>query len=363
MLYQESVDGSSTPVLKSIVGLNSPVSIDQCVFQVSLLARVVQILLTSPTDLPSDETQNEPMDQDNPPHEDEAVSLAALWGKLRHWAGSQSSTPHPMPLALLSHVRAHLVPFLRCSALFFHFLTEIPVPTSLQGPIQASRSEELESLCRYLSVPTNITSLLQWSQDSGSITSSTISTVIKRWCSHEHVRKTLATAGVESLGYSIKSNHLLKIPVDYSELINKASMFTCPNSDGDDSRAPALCLICGEMLCSQSYCCQTDLGGYKVGACAAHAQKCGAGVGVFLRVRECQILLMANKNKGCFYLPPYLDAYGETDQGLRRGNPLYLCPSRYQKLEKLWLTHSVAEEVAHCLESNRNLLSIDWTNL
>ena len=119
---------------------------------------------------------------------------------------------------------------------------------SFPGPIQASRSEELESLCRYLSVPTNITSLLQWSQDSGSITSSTISTVVKRlaslqnmrigikydvycfegfmassslgdvtfiehryviglfssdirWCSHEHVRKTLATAGVESLGW------------------------------------------------------------------------------------------------------------------------------------------------------------------
>ena len=48
---------------------------------------------------------------------------------------------------------------------------------------------------------------------------------------------------------------------------------------------------------------------------------------------------------------------------VRRGNPLYLCRDRYQKLEKLWLTHSVAEEVAHCLESNRNLLSIDWTNL
>jgi len=91
----------------------------------------------------------------------------------------------------------------------------------------------------------------------------------------------------------------------------------CPNSDGDDSRAPALCLICGEMLCSQSYCCQTEVEGDKVGACAAHALKCGAGVGVFLRVRECQILLMTNKNKGCFYSPPYLDAYGETDQGLR----------------------------------------------
>ena len=53
MLYQESSDGSTTPVLKSIVGLNSPVSIDQCVFQVTLLARIVQLLLTTSPDLPS----------------------------------------------------------------------------------------------------------------------------------------------------------------------------------------------------------------------------------------------------------------------------------------------------------------------
>lgn len=54
MLYQESGDGSTTPVLKSIVGLNSPISSDQCVFQASLLARVVQILLTTSPDLPSE---------------------------------------------------------------------------------------------------------------------------------------------------------------------------------------------------------------------------------------------------------------------------------------------------------------------
>ena len=54
MLYQESGDGSTTPVLKSIVGLNSPISIDQCVFQASLLARIVQILLTTSPDLPSE---------------------------------------------------------------------------------------------------------------------------------------------------------------------------------------------------------------------------------------------------------------------------------------------------------------------
>lgn len=35
------------------------------------------------------------------------------------------------------------------------------------------------------------------------------------------------------------------------------------------------------------------------------------------RVRECQVLFLAGKTKGCFYSPPYLDDYGETDQGLR----------------------------------------------
>lgn len=362
MLYQESNDGGSSPILKSIVGLNSPVTMDQSVFQLTLMARIVQILLCTSPDLPGADNEGESMDQEGP-LQDEAVKLAAVWGKLRHWAGSQSITPHPMPQELLRLVTTQLLPFLRCSALFFHFLTDISGPSLLKDPNRPSLTEEIECLSRYLSVPTDMTCLLQWNQDRSCISSSTIFTTIKRWCSHEHVKKTLSTAGVESLGYSIEPNHLLKIPVDYSELINQASMFTCPNSDGDDSRAPALCLICGEMLCSQSYCCQTEIEGDKVGACAAHARKCGAGVGVFLRVRECHILLMANKNKGCFYSPPYLDAYGETDQGLRRGNPLYLCPDRYRKLEKLWQTHSVAEEVAHCLESNRNLLSIDWTNL
>ena len=57
----------------------------------NLAKRLPQLALPKTDDtilhLIGDETQNEPMDQDNPPHEDEAVNLAALWGKLRHWAG------------------------------------------------------------------------------------------------------------------------------------------------------------------------------------------------------------------------------------------------------------------------------------
>jgi hypothetical protein len=36
----------------------------------------------------------------------------------------------------------------------------------------------------------------------------------------------------------------------------------------------------------------------------------------FFRVRECQIVLLAG-TKGCFIPAPYVDSYGETDQGLR----------------------------------------------
>lgn len=135
-----------------------------------------------------------------------------------------------MPQALLDHVKVQLLPFLRCSALFFHFLTEIPGPAVLKGkhfqekqnakfrcqynpvwiktcsqvfvivlhcllfsslvlwsthislePSSPSLTEELPSLCRYLSVPSDMTRLFQWNQDSGCISSSVISTTVKRF--------------------------------------------------------------------------------------------------------------------------------------------------------------------------------------
>ena len=51
MLYQESVDKRSKPALKNIIGLKTPVFMDQCVFRVTLVMRIVQILLTASSDL------------------------------------------------------------------------------------------------------------------------------------------------------------------------------------------------------------------------------------------------------------------------------------------------------------------------
>ena len=47
----------------------------------------------------------------------------------------------------------------------------------------------------------------------------------------------------------------------------------------------------------------------------------------------------------------------------RRGNPLHLCHEQYKKIKKIWHNHSVPEEIVHALESNTNLLSVEWQHL
>ena len=47
-----------------------------------------------------------------------------------------------------------------------------------------------------------------------------------------------------------------------------------------------------------------------------------------MKVKKCQIAMFSGRSKGCYVSPPYLDQYGETDQELRRGNPLSLCKER-----------------------------------
>uniref|UniRef100_A0A8C6K9E8 E3 ubiquitin-protein ligase n=1 Tax=Nothobranchius furzeri TaxID=105023 RepID=A0A8C6K9E8_NOTFU len=233
---------------------------------------------------------------------------------------------------LWSCVKAAIMPFLRTAALFFHYLNSALslCPAPVEGPGQ------WEALCSYLSLPSN---LLLLHQDHHTLLEPLI---------HRFPRE---------------SNRLINLPEDYSVLINQASSFTCPRSGGDKSRAPTLCLVCGSMLCSQSYCCQMEVEGEDVGACTAHTFTCGAGIGLFLRVRESQVLFVAGKTKGCFYPPPYLDDYGETDQGLKRGNPLHLCLERYRKIERLWRQHGIAEVIGHAQEANQTLVAIDWQHL
>ncbi|XP_067091771.1 E3 ubiquitin-protein ligase UBR2 isoform X2 [Osmerus mordax] len=308
------------------------------------VGHLVQILLTSgPVEAA--------MDQESGGAErEEEEAICRLYNTIRTHLGS--SLPElTSGWHLWRCVKAGILPYLRAAALFFHHLNGAPTPPELHG----LGSGQWEVLCGYLNLPTNLLQLYCSYQE-------LLEPLLKGWCSHPDMRQTLQGGG-SLVSFPRESNRLIDLPDDYSALINQASSFTCPKSGGDKSRAPTLCLVCGTMLCSQSYCCQTELEGDDVGACTAHTFVCGAGLGLFLRVRESQVLFLAGKTKGCFYAPPYLDDYGETDQGLRRGNPLHLCRERYRKIQKLWRQHSVTEEIGHAQEANQTLVGIDWQHL
>uniref|UniRef100_A0A6M2DXW0 E3 ubiquitin-protein ligase n=1 Tax=Xenopsylla cheopis TaxID=163159 RepID=A0A6M2DXW0_XENCH len=251
---------------------------------------------------------------------------------------------------LEENIKQASLPFLRCCALFYHFLTDVPAPKTLTVGLGT-----YEELCAYLGLEKDFNKLIN------NAYSSHLSVI---WCDVDIVRGRLENR--KSLVIQpIAIPKLVTLPNDYSELINAVSLFTCPNSERDDTRNPTMCLVCGLMLCSQSYCCQTELDKLSVGACTHHTHTCGAGAGVFLRVRECEVLFLSSYCRGCFVSPPYLDEYGEADQGLRRGNPLTLCPIKLKKLEHIWLSHGIHEVISRAIETNTNLaiVATQWQHL
>ncbi|XP_054160724.1 E3 ubiquitin-protein ligase UBR2-like isoform X2 [Oppia nitens] len=277
-------------------------------------------------------------------------------------ASGQSNYKVPNVLQIELFLKTNLLPFLRSVALFFHFLTNVSPPQKFKDNSNQSVTpvEEFDILCHYLGLSSKFSVLLE---------STSLRQLALIWARHPRVNVIInEKSDLDSLlefkpklivqPHSL--NYLVRLPNDYSDLINSVSQFTCPNSDGNDSRSPTMCLICGTILCSHSYCCQNDLEGTMVGSCTWHSHFCGAGQGMFLRIRDCKILLLAGKTKGCYLAPPYIDEYGETDQGLIRGNPLHLCESSYAKLHKIWLRHGIPEQIAHALETSSNLAAFNW---
>ncbi|KAM3325472.1 hypothetical protein P3S67_000597 [Capsicum chacoense] len=102
-----------------------------------------------------------------------------------------------------------------------------------------------------------------------------------------------------------------------------------------------MCLLCGK-LCSASWkkCCRES-------GCQAHAMVCGAATGVFLLIRKTTILLQRSARQAP-WPSPYLDVFGEEDNDIQRGKPLYLNEERYAAL-----THMVA---SHGLDQSSKVL-------
>jgi len=229
------------------------------IFRLSLLCHVTQIVATA--------TRPDAMELDQ-------AEVKTEWSQYIESVTGNVSSSHPSE----QWVTEQCLPFLRSSAILFHFSTSVPFPKLDDA---YDNWAEAALWLRYLGVEHGI----------GSV-------VCESWAKQLTSLWTTNTRPVPPWVFPVQSQGLITLPADYSELINVASLFTCPNSEGDEARTPAMCLVCGKMLCSQSYCCQTELDTQQVGACTAHAQVCGLGACLFLRVRECKLLLMAGKTKG-----------------------------------------------------------------
>lgn len=324
-------------------------------FGVNLMKILLTVKLTDAQEMDFDEELEAGPSSEELTADD--ISMLALYEKHNIYRTSEEPEADRLKTKkqLVEALRDQSRTFLRCSCILFHFLTEVPLPdemTYLGG-------DTFEVMADYLSVNSNVMSYFA---------DSTLLNFLLQCAQHKAVEnyRSKQKAGDQHLSPIVPATasvrQLVSLPDDYSDLMNSVSLFTCRNNEREDSRNPTMCLVCGEVLCSQTYCCQRELNKMPVGACNFHTEVCGAGAGIYLRIRDAEVLLLG-QNTGCFLSAPYLDDYGETDQGLRRGNPLHLCRESYKKLQLLWLGHGIHEDIARKTEAQSHIFQIQWNHL
>lgn len=334
-------------------------ALDFTIFKTMFGVNLLKILLTVNLDEIQKmeyEDENEAGPSDEQLSADD-LSMLSIYEKHNIYRTSEKSVKSRSEVRqqLVEALRDQSRTFLRCSCILFHFLTEVPLPDEMSF----LGGDTFDVMTAYLNVNSNVMSyfsesplyqfLLQCAQHKGVETYRN-----KQKVGDQHLNPIVPpTAPVRQL---------VSLPDDYSDLMNSVSLFTCRNNEREDSRNPTMCLVCGEILCSQTYCCQRELNKQPVGACNFHTEVCGAGAGIYLRIRDAEVLLLG-QNTGCFLSAPYLDDYGETDQGLRRGNPLHLCRESYKKLQLLWLGHGIHEDIARKTEAQSHIFQIQWNHL
>ncbi|KDO21404.1 hypothetical protein SPRG_12411 [Saprolegnia parasitica CBS 223.65] len=113
---------------------------------------------------------------------------------------------------------------------------------------------------------------------------------------------------------------------------------------------PAICLLCGKLVCCFGACCQDDQGR---GECTQHSLTCGVGFGCFLLLRACTVLLLLGQGRCSIWGSVYLDKNGEEDPYLRRGKTLYLSNERYTQLWELVVRHGFTESSSILANTSR----------
>jgi len=169
---------------------------------------------------------------------------------------------------------------------------------------------------------------------------------LKMWCSEfdtlacrDHIHLARQAMRVNVLW---KQPQLLRLHQQFDQIFQFYHKKVCDQC-GKVPKDPAVCLMCGTMVCMRENCCRKNIIGNQVNKDAAcetvrHSIECGGGTGIFLSVNSSTIIVVRGK-RACVWGSVFLDFFGEEDKELKRGKPLYLNEKRYQLLEHQWVSH------------------------
>ena len=146
----------------------------------------------------------------------EGEALLIIYDKLHNLAHVPSDN-HPLPWQLSVHVRKTMLPFLRCAALLYHYLTGVSAPSELTEV--HLRHDEFDFLCKYLGMNNHMSRLLD---NQGEL----MDTIVTKWCKNTVLQEKFTASSQPLVQYPLRINKLIELPEDYSELINEASTFT-----------------------------------------------------------------------------------------------------------------------------------------
>eukprot|EP00116_Pleurobrachia_bachei_P000216 sb/3460478/ len=257
-----------------------------------------------------------------------AIEVAGVWGYIRKVSGmSDVDDPYPSPTYLLSQLKKRLLPFLRKMSLFLRYSTCITGPATLcelQSP-----EGEFDLMIAYLGIG-SLSSLLQ------------ISGTLKSSLVHGWLGALNQDDFWQAAGRSVREGKLAELPESFIDLLVRGSTYCCPKGK---NKFLAVCLVCGEMVCYQSYCCSEDINGQTSGPCNVHAYRCSGSLGVFLTLDKCQVLLLPLGTQGMHLSGPYVDKYGESFK-TSRNKALTLSETLYKKIEQMWVKHEIRPLVA-----------------
>jgi hypothetical protein len=132
------------------------------------------------------------------------------------------------------------------------------------------------------------------------------------------LRKFMTTENIDADRWRLASRNarayveprLAQLPSNYGILFQRSAGWQC-NGCMRVPRTPAICLLCGAMLCATDPCCRSSS---DVGELTVHARDHNEGHGMFLLLSFCKVVLIYDGFAAPFH-SPYLDDHGEEDEG------------------------------------------------